>query len=92
MKWQKITAVIVSTAMLLVSTVYNFPCQRCSQNIAYATEKAVDFGSFDMSVNGGEPVRGVDISSILAIEKAGVEFYNENGKNRIFLRRFLNTA
>lgn len=82
MKWQKITAVIVLTALLLVSTAYNPPFQRYSQNTSYAAEKTVDFGSFDMSVNGGEPVRGVDISSILAIEKAGVEFYNENGKKQ----------
>lgn len=39
----------------------------------------VIFSSFDTSVNGGEPIKGVDISSIIAIEKAGVKFYNENG-------------
>ena len=80
MKLKKIIAAIVSTAFFWVSTAYNIPFQGYSQNIAYAARKTVNFSSFDMSVNDGEPIRGVDISSILAIEKAGVEFYNEYGK------------
>lgn len=45
----------------------------------------VYFNSFDVSVNNGEPVRGVDISSVIAVENAGVEFYNRSGvKQDIF--------
>lgn len=46
---------------------------------AEAIGSAVYFDELDASVNGGEPIRGVDISSILAIEQAGVVFYNEQG-------------
>lgn len=45
----------------------------------------VVFENFDTSINGGEPIKGVDISSIIAIEKAGVEFHNTRGeKDDIF--------
>lgn len=40
----------------------------------------VMFDNFDTSINGGEPIKGVDISSIIAIEKAGVEFFNTRGE------------
>ncbi len=45
----------------------------------------VVFENFNTSINGGEPVKGVDISSIISIENAGVEFYNSRGnKEDIF--------
>ncbi|MBE6862242.1 MAG: hypothetical protein E7497_05010 [Ruminococcus sp.] len=47
-----------------------------------ASENAVYFNEFDSSVNGGEPIRGVDVSSIIAIEEAGVKFYNEYGNEQ----------
>ncbi len=47
-----------------------------------ASENAVYFNEFDSSVNGGEPIRGVDVSSIIAIEEAGVKFYNEYGNRQ----------
>ena len=51
-----------------------------------AENDTVYFSQFDMNVNGGEPIRGVDISSILAVENAGVTFCNEYGRKQdIFL-------
>ena len=40
---------------------------------------AVYYTSISPAVNGGEPIRGVDISSILSVEKAGVVFRDESG-------------
>ncbi len=51
-------------------------------NISAAESRRVIFENFDMSVNDGEPIRGVDISSIIALEKASIEFYNENGEKQ----------
>ena len=42
--------------------------------------KSVTFESFDAGVNNGEPIKGVDISSIIAQEASGVVFYNDNGE------------
>jgi len=49
---------------------------------AKAIGSEVNFTWFDTSVNGGEPIRGVDVSSILSIEKAGVVMYNEYGNKQ----------
>lgn len=47
---------------------------------------SVTFNDFDLSVNGGEPIRGVDVSSVLSLEKAGVKFYNEQGSEQDIFR------
>lgn len=47
------------------------------QTPAQAYDKTVTYSSFPQSVNDGEPIRGVDISSILSIEEAGVRFHND---------------
>ncbi len=49
---------------------------------AFAASDSVTFTQFDSSVNGGEPIRGVDVSSIIAIENAGVVFYDESGNRQ----------
>ena len=49
---------------------------------AVSAGRTVTFSYFDTAVNGGEPVRGVDISSIIAIEKAGVVFYDSYGSRQ----------
>ena len=36
--------------------------------------------------DGGEPIRGVDLSSILAVENAGVTFCNEYGRKQDIFR------
>ncbi len=74
---KKISAFIVG-AVLCFSSVY---CDNSEINDTSAVS-GVTFSDFDMSVNDGEPVRGVDISSITAIENAGVKFYNEKGKEQ----------
>ena len=51
-----------------------------------AENDAVYFSQFDMNVNDGEPIRGVDISSILAVENAGVTFCNEYGRKQDIFR------
>jgi len=45
-------------------------------SIAY--DKTVTFENFPSAVNGGEPIRGADISSILSLEEAGVKFHNDD--------------
>lgn len=42
----------------------------------------VYFTDFDSSVNGGDVIRGVDVSSIIAIENAGVDFFNDYGNKQ----------
>lgn len=49
---------------------------------AQAAEQSVTFSYFDNNINGGEPIRGVDVSSIISIENAGVKFYNEHGQEQ----------
>ncbi|MBQ9898012.1 MAG: glycosyl hydrolase 53 family protein [Ruminococcus sp.] len=49
---------------------------------AFAASDSVTFTQFDSSVNGGEPIRGVDISSIIAIENAGVVFCDDLGNEQ----------
>lgn len=44
--------------------------------------RKVTFTQFDSSINDGEPVKGVDVSSIIAIENAGVEFYDKKGNKQ----------
>ena len=48
--------------------------------------RKVSFDSFDMSVNGGEVIRGVDVSSVIAVEKSGVKFYNDKGEEQDIFR------
>jgi len=42
----------------------------------------VNYQYLDPSFNGGEPIRGVDISTIVSLENSGVKFYNENGQEQ----------
>ena len=44
-----------------------------------ASIPAVTFTNFDSRINGGEPIRGVDISSVISLEEAGMKFYDDNG-------------
>ena len=47
-----------------------------------AADTKIVFSDFDKNVNGGEPIRGVDISSVIALEKSGVSFKDENGNEQ----------
>lgn len=64
---------LVLSAVLAMSAL-SFPAQQVT-----AYDKTVTFAQLSPAVNGGEPVRGVDISSILAIEDAGVTFRDDAG-------------
>lgn len=66
------------TALLLMDLT-KFP-------LVSAENDAVYFSQFDRNVNGGEPIRGVDLSSILAVENAGVTFCNEYGRKQDIFR------
>ena len=45
-----------------------------------AYDDTVEFSLMDSSFNDGEPVRGVDVSSVISVEESGVRFYDEDGK------------
>ena len=77
MKLKKIIA--LSAAVLLSLTGVNVP-EKKSVNSAESTFQDVWFNNIDPSINGGEPIRGADVSSIISIEQAGVKFYNEDGQ------------
>ncbi len=79
MKLKKMIALTLS-AMLTLSPAY---AQGLS---AEAADKEVIFTDFDTSVNDGEVIRGVDISSIIAIENAGVVFRDKNGAEQDIFR------
>ena len=86
MKITKMLAAALAAVMLSISV----PMGSCRnldvQTKAYAADAEVVFSNFDMSVNDGEPIRGVDVSSILAIEKAGVTFYNAYNREQDIFR------
>ena len=66
------------TALLLMDLT-KFPLVSAENDTVY-------FSQFDRKVNGGEPIRGVDLSSILAVENAGVTFCNEYGRKQDIFR------
>lgn len=81
MKLKKVITFVLSAVISLMSVASSYTAVAEVPDIVYAAE-TVNFRDFDMSVNNGEPIRGVDVSSILAIENAGVEFYNEYGRKQ----------
>ena len=48
--------------------------------------QTVTYEQLDPSFNGGEPIRGVDISTIISLEKSGVKFCDENGREQDIFR------
>lgn len=79
MKFKKLCVMLSVVAALLPMNLTKFP-------LVSAENDAVYFSQFDMNVNDGEPIRGVDISSILAVENAGVTFCNEYGRKQDIFR------
>ena len=71
---------LTSSALLMTSSAFTGTKASAGYN------RSVTFNSFPSSVNGGEPIRGVDISSILSIEEAGVVFHDDNGKEQDIFR------
>ncbi len=82
MKLKKLISALLSAAISIIPITSNYVSETDMSYTVYAADKTVNFRDFDMSSNKGEPIRGVDVSSILAIEKAGVEFYNEYGRKQ----------
>lgn len=76
---------IAAASMAMVMGVCSLFSPKLNE-IKVCAASSVTFTDFDMSINGGEPIRGVDVSSILAIEKAGVRFYNERGAEQDIFR------
>ena len=67
----------------VIAAVIAFPvagsCGRTVNVTDAANIPAVTFNNFDSRINGGEPIRGVDISSVISLEEAGMKFYDDNG-------------
>ena len=76
MRLKKLLSAAVSAVIVLTPAFAAFPVR------TQAAEQSVTFSYFDTNINGGEPIRGVDISSVISIENAGVKFYNENGQEQ----------
>ncbi|MBR1528249.1 MAG: glycosyl hydrolase 53 family protein [Oscillospiraceae bacterium] len=71
---KKIYAFLVSLGLCL-SAVSSMP-----ESVSASDEKEIKtvvFENFDRSVNGGEPIRGADISSVIALEESGIVFHND---------------
>ena len=79
MKFKKLCVMLSVVTALLPMNLTKFP-------LVSAENDAVYFSQFDMNVNDGEPIRGVDISSILAVENAGVTYCNEYGRKQDIFR------
>ena len=79
MRFKKICVILSVVTALLLMDLTKFPLVSAENDTVY-------FSQFDTNVNGGEPIRGVDISSILAVENAGVTFCNEYGRNQDIFR------
>ena len=79
MKFKKLCVMLSVVTALLPMNLTKFP-------LVSAENDAVYFSQFDMNVNDGEPIRGVDISSILAVENASVTFCNEYGRKQDIFR------
>ena len=76
----KAWAGLTASVMMLTSSAFMLTSSAATYT------KSVTFNSFPAAVNGGEPIRGVDISSILSIEEAGVVFHDDNGKEEDIFR------
>ena len=79
MRVKKICVILSVVTALLLMDLTKFPLVSAENDTVY-------FSQFDTNVNGGEPIRGVDISSILAVENAGVTFCNEYGRKQDIFR------
>lgn len=73
MKIKRVICPIISLAVLLSA----FSIRSNADQYQHET---VNYDSIGYSVNNGEPIRGVDISSVISLEKSGVVFRNENGE------------
>lgn len=70
------------TAAVLLLTAVQVPLTKD----VFAYDKTVTYQNFPSGVNDGEPIRGVDISSILSLEEAGVMFHDDAGNEADIFR------
>lgn len=77
MKKKSIAASLMAAAVL-------FNCGIIPHNSpkTFAADDKVVFEHFDKNINGGEPIRGVDVSSIISLENSGVRFTDDSGKEQ----------
>ena len=73
------TAAILSAVTIMITAISGI---KPAVKSAAINTKDVYFNYFDSSVNGGEVIKGVDISSIISVENAGIEFYNDFGNKQ----------
>lgn len=78
----KFLKTVVITAAMALTVVIPNPVM-CEYNVyGENSYQTVMFNDWELGFNNGEPVRGVDISSVRACEQAGVKFYNEKGQEQ----------
>ena len=78
MKQRKIAALAAASVLALSSFSY--------MNTASAAVQYKDVTFSGLTVNGGEAIAGVDISSVISLEKSGVVFKDKDGNPQdIFL-------
>ncbi|MCL1866495.1 MAG: glycosyl hydrolase 53 family protein [Oscillospiraceae bacterium] len=77
-KSKKFVAVILSLALIM--SIFVVPSGNSSVISAGAAVDIKEVVFPILTVNDGSPIRGVDISSIIAIENAGVVFRDDDGK------------
>ena len=71
---------IIAAAMTAVIAL--MPAASTAPESVSAADRSVTFSYFDTNINGGETIRGVDVSSIISLENAGVKFYSESGQEQ----------
>jgi arabinogalactan endo-1,4-beta-galactosidase len=82
MRLKRTISTMMTTLLIVPVVTDSFDTFQVNYQSVSAIDTSVYFNEFDQSVNGGEPIRGVDISSILSVEASGVTFYNENGEEQ----------
>ena len=65
---KKFTAALVSAVLLTAPQSFSFASG--DMFAVSAASQEVNFDSFDMNVNGGDTIRGVDVSSIISVENS----------------------
>ena len=73
---------IVSLAAAFVIALGQAGITSGSCTFSASAADSVTYQYLDPSFNGGEPIKGVDISTIVSLENSGVKFYNENGQEQ----------
>lgn len=76
MKLQKLFSAAAAAVMLCSSSFFMLP-----QNVSAGTSITFS-GITGLPFENGDPFKGADISSVIALEQSGVKFYDRNGKEQ----------